>query len=144
MATAESTLGTGFIATGILAMTFFDVPLADFCAGALICGFGVAGRCGFDIQRALRKGDGISLSKIAGWAAAGFMGAPTASLAVDVLFKVMTGKEPDGWCGLLLLAIGFGGQELVGPLWVQFVQLLNKHFGFNIEVDNANGPNAKP
>lgn len=135
MVASETSVGIGLALSGVLASTFFGVPLTDLGSGTLMCGFGVMGRAAFDIQRTLKSGGSIQLSRIAGWTSAGFLGAPTAAITVLVILKSFTDYHPDGVIAFGLLAFGFGGQDIVGPVWNQAKVTLNKWFKLNLEVD---------
>ena len=136
MAVSEtSTIAVASFA-GLAAATFFNVPLADLGAGTLIGMAGVAGRATFSIQRQLKttgKFDGYRLSR---WTAAGIVGTPSASVIVQVLAEMSPHPIGSGMIAAILFGIGFGGQDVVGPLWTKVAKFVNAKFGLSIEVDD--------
>lgn len=141
MAASESAIGVSLATGGAVAATFFQVPITTLGAGVLMCSIGVAGRAAFDVQRALKRGEPIKLQRILGWVGAGLLGSPMAAIIVMVVVKQFTNVEPDGMVAFGLLAFGFGGQDVVGPVWNTAKVYLNKLFGLNLDVDT---PKEKP
>lgn len=129
------------LAASAIGLTFFDVPITTLGSGVLMCTIGVAGRAAFDLQRAYKREEQVRLSRILGWVSAGLLGAPMATIIVMVVAKYFTSTEPGGMVAVGLLAFGFGGQDIVGPVWNLAAKYLNKMFGLNIAAD---APAEKP
>lgn len=142
-APADANLGAGLTLAGLLSATWFGIPMEGLAIGTMFCIVGVMGRCAFDIQRTLQKGDPLKMSKIAGWAGAGLMGAPMGAIIVMTSLKLAFNAQPDGAIIVGMLALGFGGQEIVGWIWTFCLSRVNKLLGLNVPVvppGNIGGP----
>jgi hypothetical protein len=135
MAVPEAAVGATLVASTIVATSFFDVPITTLAAGVVMCAIGVTGRAAFDIQKALKRGEPVIYQRIIGWVAAGLVGSLSSTVAVMVVIKQFTSAEPGGMVAFGLLAFGFGGQDIVGPVWNKAKVYLNKIFGLNLDVD---------
>ena len=130
-ATETAAVGAA-IAGGILAGTFFGIPIETLKEGFEGCFLGVLGRCSFDLYRTLEAKDPVAWKQIAKWSVAGFAGSPMAAVAVALALKMTTGAVADDYFGVGVILLGFGGSNIIGAAWTLVTKLLSLKFGFSV------------
>lgn len=128
---------------GILAARPFGLQPETIFIGTGFSLVGVLGRAAFELQKAAEGGNGMRLSRIAGWVGAGFIGAPFATILYLVILNLAS-VQSDGISILGLVFFGFVGPRGITWLLNLVIGQLNKRLGTNIPLLGSAVAGAKP
>ena len=138
----EAIVGGTAVASGLVAGSFLGVPDITLLTGMLACSVGVFGRAAFDVQRTVASKDPVAWQQIAKWSFAGVCGAPMAAVMVTIALQMTTGAVNDDYFGAALLLLGFGGQNILAPIYQLISKLASMKLGVTIP-DNLNNDGDK-
>lgn len=130
MTTQTVALGGLSIAT-ILGMQPFGISIETVMIGTAFSIIGVAGRAAFEMQKASETAGGQKFGSIAGWVAAGLMGAPFITILYLVVLR-LSNVQSDNISIIGLMFFGFSGPRLIVWLLNFAIGILNKRAGLTI------------
>jgi len=130
MTTQSVVLGGISLAT-ILGAQPYGISIETIMIGTAFSIIGVVGRAAFEMQKSSENPGGMTLTHVAGWVAAGLIGAPFVTILYLVILKMMN-VQSDSVSIIGLMFFGFSGPRMLTWLLNTGIGVLNKRSGLSI------------
>lgn len=131
--TAQSVALGGLSIATIFSMQPFGISIETIMIGTAFSIIGVVGRAAFEMQKSSEAPGGMKFSNIAGWVAAGLIGAPFITILYLVVLK-LSSVQSDNISIIGLMFFGFSGPRILVWLLNFAIGILNKRTGLTIPL----------